>query len=102
MPTPIRTLLAAADHISGFHTDGVTQDDLDDLLSRLTVRDVIHVAVWWRRCMATRPHTPATEILALLRRGEQITQQLGDDLPSEVMAMRDALGWDLCRAAGLR
>lgn len=102
MPTPIRTLLAASDHLSGFHTDGVTQDELQDLLSRLSVRDVIRVAVWWRRSAATKPTTPARELLALLRRGERIIEELGGDLPGEVWAMRAALGRDLCKAAGLR
>ncbi len=102
MPTPIRTILHAADHISGFDSD-VTQNDLEDLLSRLSVRDVIHVAGWWRQCvMATRPDTPTHEILMLLRRGEGFIADLGGDLPAEVVAMRDALGQDLCRAAGLR
>ncbi len=101
MPTPIRALLAASDHISVFDSD-VTQDDLEDLLVRLSVRDVIHVATWWRRCVATRPDTPTHEILTLLRRGEGFVNDLGRDLPSEVLVMRDALGRDLCRAAGLR
>ncbi len=100
--TPIRTLLAAAYHVSGFDSDGVTQDDLEDILSRLTVRDVIRVAIWWRSCKATTPATPARELLMLLRRGERITRELGDSLPAEVWAMRDALGRDLCKAAGLR
>ncbi len=80
----------------------MTQDDLEDLLLRLTVRDVIRVATWWRRCVATTPMTPARELLMLLRRGEQITQELDGCLPPEVVVMRDALGRDLCRSAGLR
>ncbi len=62
----------------------------------------IEVATWWRRCIATRPDTQTHEILTLLRRGEGFINDLDSDLPSEVVVMRDALGRNLCRAAGLR